>query len=130
MASCDNADKLISIVHSGVGTMAQPVGGSIDEEVTWSDNRTGNDVAPTCTKMDTYNCNAEARWQGLATPGAKGTNATLTYTVEEFDLGNGTIAVANMLNGAIGFDFNSRPFSQKCNFKYGGSSTQPITVSM
>lgn len=130
MAICDNADKLISITHTGAGTMAQAVGGSITETVTWSENRPANAVAPECVKMDTYDCTARARFQGLVTPSTKGTSSTLTFNIEEFDAGAGSVAVATMLNGAVSFDFDSRPFTQMVDFKYIGTSTNPITVSL
>jgi len=130
MAICDNADKIISIVHTGAGTMAQPVGGSITESVTWSENRPGNAVAPECVKIDTYDCTARARFQGLVTPSSKGTSANLVFTLEEFDGGSATVTVADMLNGAVEVDMDSRPYSQIVNFKYKGSSTNPITVSV
>lgn len=129
MAICDNAKRISDISH-GLTSLAQPVGGGVTETVDWIENRPGTSTAPECAAIDRYDCTARAVFQGLVTPIARGTSATLTYSLEEFDGGTATVAVANMLAGASSFDFDTPPYRQTQEFKYKGSSLAPITVTV
>ena len=130
MACSDNAVKITSISH-GATSLAEPVGGSITEEVSTIANRPSTRKAP-CLSIDTYGVRASARFQGLTTPIAVGTKATLTYVLEQQDGGSTSVAVANMVKTGGGFDIDSVPKAQTYEFEYdSGNSdvTNPITVS-
>lgn len=96
----------------------------------WIENRPGTDVTPGCVAIEKYDLTARVKFQGHATPVVRGTSDTLTYTLEQFDGGTGTIALANMLAGAAGWDFDSQPHSESQEFKYKGTTMTPFTVSM
>lgn len=111
-------------------TMAQPTGGSVTEEIEWIINRPGVSVAPECAAIEKYNLTARAKFQGMITPGTRGATGTLTYTLEQFDGGSGTVVLTTMLISAASWDFDTSPYSQMQDFQYQGSSLAPITVSM
>jgi len=94
------------------------------------ENRPGVTVTPDCVAIEKYDCTARVKFQGHATPIVRGTSDTLTYTLEQFDAGTGTIAVATMLAGAVSWDFDSQPHTQSQEFKYKGTTMTPFTVSM
>ena len=131
MACGDNAKRIVTITHSAV-TMSEPVGGSIVEDITWGFNRPSTRVSP-CIWIEQYSCRATAKWQGLVTPGVRGTSATLTFTVKKLDdSGNLTIALATMRAGAAGFDFNTAPYAQTQDFMFDAGASEslvPITVA-
>lgn len=129
MAICDNWKRITSIVH-GVTTLAQPTGGSIRATVDWIENNPDVVVTPTCIAVDKFRCEADAEFQGIATPISIGTSGTLTYTCQNFaGASTGNIALSTMLASAPSWDFNSAPFKQKQEFKYQGSSQAPWTVT-
>ncbi len=131
MASCSAGHRLSSITHSTL-TMGDPVGGNVREEVTFVKNKPATRVTG-CKAVDDYDVKANARFQTMITPGAKDTRATLTYTIKKWDGTTGTIAIANMKQGACGYDMNSAPMVQDCDFEYDPGDTEsiaPITVSM
>ena len=113
-------------------TMSEPVGGQVQEQVVFGENRPGVRLSPALW-VEAYGCRAVAEFQGLVTPSAVGTKNTLTFTVEEIGGSSGTIAIANMRRGSCGFSLNSGPYRQAVEFVYDAADTEatnPITVTM
>ncbi len=131
MACGTNAKRIVSIAHAAV-TMAEPVGGSVSEDIQWGENYPGTRISG-CIWIERYIARASAKWQGLVTPGVRGTTGNLVFTVKKIDdSGNTTITCADFKAGAAGFDLNTAPYPQTQDFRFDPQSTEnlaPITVA-
>ena len=133
MADKDNVYMLNSISH-GANTLDSPVGGQIQEQITFLENRPGNRVCPVLA-IQSYGVQAGVKFQDMETPIVRGTKETLTFTCKKVDHdGGGTkaVAVTNMRAGGVGFDFNTPPFAQTQDFVYDSGASDdlaPISVT-
>ena len=131
MADCDNTFRITSITH-GATTLAQPVAFTIRENITWIKNFPGVRTAP-CTALDRYELSATGTYQGHATPIVRGTSATLTGTLYQWDGGSNAYAITTMLAGAFSLNArNSSAAEASQDFEYNSGSSDnlaPISVS-
>lgn len=121
----NNSFRVTGISH-GAFDFPDPTGGSIDEEVSWSENRPAGRISP-ATVMDSYGCKAVAECSMRFTPIARGTKDDLTFTVLEYDgATSGTVTVADMLAGDYHADFNSKPAKHSQHFAYDAANTENL----
>jgi hypothetical protein len=132
MPCSTNVYRIAAISHGGTN-FNEPTGGSATEVVEYLKNRPGTRKSP-CIAINAYDLEAEAEWQGMITPVARGDKDVLTYTLENFlNMDVGTVACANMRAGAASFDFNTAPYKQRQKFEYDAGDAEdmaPITVSV
>jgi len=134
MSVCQNT-RVMSVISHGATEFAEPVGGGFDEDIEWDINRPGTAVAPECVAIKSYGCTARARYQGHATPIARGTSNTLTFKLAQFlstpaSTTTTDVAIATMLAGSNHGDYDSSPHVMQTDFIYKGSSLAPITITV
>lgn len=130
MSDCDNSFRISSITHNSVA-LAQPVGGSITETVSYIKNRPGIRKAP-CVALDEYDLEADAEYQGLVTPTTRATKSSLVYVLLQLDGGSTTVTVTNMCMGGTSFSFSGGMHKQTNRYQYDSGTSDdlaPITVS-
>lgn len=134
ITTAQNSYKIVSVTH-GANTYYQPVGGSLQESVDWSENRPDVSVSASAVAANTYDLTGRVRFEGMQTPVAIGTKAALTFTLLEYAGTNATVVIASsasqgMLAGPSGYEFDSAPYTQTTDFKYQGTTTAPIVVTL
>lgn len=133
MACSTNCKRIVSIQHGGSDVVLDCVGGNIQEDITWGETTPGIRKAA-AVWLDKYTADAEGKGQGFVTPIVRGTNATLKFTLENIaGAVNKYVQITKMLAGAVGFDFNSAPYTQGQKFKYDSADADdlaPISVSV
>ena len=131
MADCDNTFRVQSITH-GATALAQPVGFSFTEDITWMENYPGIRKAP-CTALDRYSLSAEGEYQGGVTPIVRGTTGSLVVVLLQLDAGTTTITMTAMLAGACSLTAsNGSMATYKQAFKFNSAGTDdlaPISVA-
>jgi hypothetical protein len=127
MACSDQTKRVVSIAHGAVN-FASPYGGNIQESVEFAEVRPGTRKAP-CLYLRAYSLRASARWGELVTPIARGTSASLVFTLQKVgESGNIVITLVNMRAGAAAYDVDADPvFVQNMEFHYDSGDTDVLT---
>ncbi len=118
-----NSFRVVSITH-GAAPIPDPIGGSIDESVGWSETRPGTRISP-AVALDSYGIDAVGKGTQRFTPIVRGTSATLTFTILDYvGSASGTVAVATMLAGDYHANFDSKPHVHSQHFKFNAGNTE------
>ena len=129
---CNNSYRLVSIAH-GATYLYDPLGASVDESIEFFEHRPATRLSPAIA-MNSYSLRATARYGLMATPIARGTEASLVIVAKQVDLGaNNTITLVQMQAGAVSQSFDSPPHEMRQEFHYNAGNTEayaPITVSI
>lgn len=129
-AACSDTFRVTAISLCGE-TRPDAIGGSINETVTFLENRPAGRVSP-CIAIDAYGCGVTAEYQGHVTPVVRGTQGDTIFTLKTLDGAAATITVADTRAGAFSADFNSKPHKNKQDAMFDAGDTEnmaPISVS-
>lgn len=123
--AASNSFRVSAIAH-GATNFPDVTGGSIDEECVWAENRPSTRLSP-ATALDSYGYKAVAECSMRFTPIVRGTKATLTFTLLEYDGSTTcTVVATGALAGDYHADFNSKPHKHSQHFAYDAASTENI----
>jgi hypothetical protein len=136
MAIQNNGRKIYSAAHSV--SFNEPVGASFSLICDVQENRPGTVITDESLTITGVKTLARVKFQGITTPITPGTKSNLSVVVQTFDnslCGDGggagglTVSCPDMAALDTEIDLESSPSTQTANFRYRGTSIQPISVA-
>lgn len=126
-----NTYRVVSCSH-GAFSYPDTIGGSVDEEIGQTDTYPGTRLSAT-SAIDSYKYRAVVECSHSFTPVVRGTKATLTFTLLEYDgSSTGTLVATNAIASEYHGDLNSKPHRHTQHFFSSAGNTEdlaPISVT-